>query len=319
MLTFKKLLAGSLLAALLMPAFAFAQTSTTSATAIVGQIQTLQGQITSLQQQQHTAIASLVSMLRQGSAGDQVTILQALLAADPSIYPEGVISGYFGKLTAQAVKRFQKQNGLEQVGNVGPKTLKKLQELLNEHPLAFATASSTTTGMMARQGENRGKSEEKRLCAAIPPGHMIAPGWLKKNGGVAPVVPECQTLPKGIANKLNSGWKTSTSTTATTTPPAADVTAPVISGTTVSNLATSTATVAWTTNENASGKVYYATTSTVDLSTALTMSDTSLTTSHSFGLTGLATSTTYYYVLESKDAAGNTATTSAQSLVTTAN
>lgn len=321
MVTFKKLLAGSLLAALLAPAFAFAQTSTTSATAIVGQIQTLQGQINALQAQQQTAIATLVSMLKQGSTGDQVTILQALLAADTSIYPEGLVTGYFGKLTAQAVKRFQKQNGIDQVGFVGPKTLKKLQELLNKHPLAFATASSTSsTATTTPWANNKGKSAEKRLCAAVPPGHLVAPGWLRKHEGEdKPVVPTCQTLPKGIKDLLENGRGDSEDedNNSTTTPPVTDVTAPTISNIAVSNLATSTATVAWTTNENATGKVYYATSSPVDLSTAPTMSDTSLVTSHSFGLTGLATSTTYYYVLESKDAAANTATTSAQSLVTT--
>jgi hypothetical protein len=289
------------------PSFAFAQTATTSASVLVSQIQAYQTQINSLQQQKQQAIASLVTTLRQGSVGDQVLVLQALLAADPSIYPEGVISGYFGKLTAQAVKRFQKQNDLEQVGAVGPKTLKKLQEFLNEHPLAFATASSTASW---------GKKEAKRPCAIVPPGHLIAPGWMKKHSSDdKPVVPTCQTLPKGIKDLLDD--EDDDDDHGTTTPPIADTVAPTISLIHVPSIASTTATIAWMTNESATGKVYYATTSPVMLGSAFTMSNTSLTAGHSFGLTGLTASTTYYYVLESRDAANNAATTSAQSFATT--
>lgn len=295
------------------PAFAFADASSTaSGTALVGQIQTLQTQINALQQQQQGAIASLVNTIRQGSSGDQVAILQALLAADPSIYPEGTISGFFGKLTAQAVKRFQKKNGLEQAGNVGPKTLKKLQEFLLEHPLAFGMASSTSatsTAMMRR--DNRG--EGRRPCAIIPPGHLIAPGWLKKHDGEdRPVISECerQNLPPGIRKLLDDNDRDGRRN--------GDTTAPVISATSASNVGSTTATVSWTTNENATGKVYYGTTTPVALGSALTVGNNALVTSHSFGLTGLATSTTYYYVLESRDAAHNTATTSSQSFATAA-
>lgn len=210
------------------PALAFAQTATTTGTALVGQIQSLNTQIAALQQQRDQAVASLVNTIRQGSSGEQVAILQALLAADPSIYPEGVVSGFFGRLTEQAVKRFQKKHGLEQVGNVGPKTLRKLQEFLLEHPLAFTTASSTASTTAPRIG--------RRPCAIIPPGHLIAPGWLKKHD--RPTISECerQNLPPGIRRILddddddddddeergrwNHGTTTSTSTqssTATTT------------------------------------------------------------------------------------------------------
>ena len=63
------------------PAFAFAQTASTTGTALVGQIQSLNAQIAALQQQRDQAVASLTSTFRQGSSGEQVTILQALLAA----------------------------------------------------------------------------------------------------------------------------------------------------------------------------------------------------------------------------------------------
>lgn len=322
----KKIMAVALALGVFTPAFAFAETASTTASAQLAQIQALQAQINLLQQQQQGAIANLVSTFRQGSSGDQVVILQALLAADPSIYPEGTVSGFFGKLTAQAVKRFQKKHGLEQVGNVGPKTLRKLQEFLQEHPLGFNMASSThstgsgqaasSTAMMRR--DNRG--EGRRPCAIVPPGHLIAPGWLKKHEGEArPVISECQreNLPKGIRDLLDDDDRDEDHH-ASTTPPVPDTTAPVISALGVSSLASTTATVSWTTNEPATSKLYYGTTTPVALGSALTVGNGSLVTSHVLGLSGLATSTTYSYVLESKDAVANTATTSTQSFITTA-
>jgi peptidoglycan hydrolase-like protein with peptidoglycan-binding domain len=66
-----------------------------------------------------------------------VHLLQVLLAKDPSIYPEGVISKYFGNLTKKAVQKFQEKynissKGLAGYGQVGPKTKAKLIELYGE-------------------------------------------------------------------------------------------------------------------------------------------------------------------------------------------
>jgi peptidoglycan hydrolase-like protein with peptidoglycan-binding domain len=57
-------------------------------------------------------------------------MLQTVLAEHDSIYPEKLVTGYFGPLTRSAVSRFQADNGLAAVGRVGPLTLRKLNELL---------------------------------------------------------------------------------------------------------------------------------------------------------------------------------------------
>jgi hypothetical protein len=60
--------------------------------------------------------------LAKGSIGYDVTLLQIFLSQNKSIYPEGVISGYFGSLTEIAVKKFQNKYGISPIGIVGPKT-----------------------------------------------------------------------------------------------------------------------------------------------------------------------------------------------------
>ncbi|PIW91858.1 MAG: hypothetical protein COZ89_02970, partial [Candidatus Nealsonbacteria bacterium CG_4_8_14_3_um_filter_37_23] len=70
---------------------------------------------------------------------DEVKTLQEFLktppAGGPDIYPEGLVTGYFGSLTEKAVKKFQEKNGIEPIGTVGPKTRAKINELLSAQPL----------------------------------------------------------------------------------------------------------------------------------------------------------------------------------------
>ncbi len=95
------------------------------------------------------------------------------------------------------------------------------------------------------------------------------------------------------------------------TPATPDVTVPVISTVVPFTVASTTATVAWTTNESSIGKLWYGTTTP---STLFATTTSGLT--HSFSLTGLTASTTYQLLFEAKDLANNIATSSA-SLVTT--
>ena len=73
--------------------------------------------------------------LRFGTQSSDVYKLQQLLATDNEIYPEGIVSGYFGQMTKEAVQRFQIKYGVVSSENeagyglVGPKTRSKLQEI----------------------------------------------------------------------------------------------------------------------------------------------------------------------------------------------
>jgi hypothetical protein len=80
----------------------------------------------------HAAMIS--QQLDLGMTGSDVTSLQTFLAGNSSIYPEGIISGYFGSLTASAVSRFQSANGLSAVGRVGPQTLALINSQMGGTP-----------------------------------------------------------------------------------------------------------------------------------------------------------------------------------------
>ncbi len=248
------------------------------------QIETLKGQLAALETTRGAVHDTLkvISQLHAGMSGEDIKLLQEILAADPDVYPEGTISGYYGRRTAQAVKRFQAKHGLEQMGHVGPKTLQKLNEELDKNPI---TKEDST----------------QRHCAIVPPGHLIAPGWLRKHDGVAPVVPPCQALPPGIAAKLGL---------ATTTPPIKDHTAPIIHQVSATGITSTSTHITWMTNEPATSKVWYGTSTPAVSATAWMVSDGTLVSLHDLTLSNLAATTTYYYVVGSSDAAGNTATSS---------
>jgi len=98
-----------------------------------------------------------------------------------------------------------------------------------------------------------------------------------------------------------------------TTDQSQDITPPVISSI-ASSTATSTATITWMTDEAATSKVVYGTTSAYGSAT----SSVSLVTSHSIGIIGLTASSTYHYAVVSADSFGNTATSSDQTFTTAA-
>ncbi len=271
-----------------------AETTATSTAQLQQLIQTLQQQIATLQAQldalkqarsqvQETTkeikgTLRLIRQLRLGMSGDDVKLLQELLATDSDVYPECLVTGYFGPLTVLAVKRFQQKWGLDLVGNVGPKTLAKINELLQEG----AGAS--------------GK---------VPPGLLIAPGIRKKLGFIPQPLPG-QLLPPGIAKKFCEY--------ATTTP---DVIPPIISAISATSTTVTSTRIVWTTNEKADSKVWYGTSTPLLISTSTPMvSSTNLVLNHDLLLSNLNASTTYYYRVTSADASGNTATSTEKFFLT---
>ncbi len=170
---------------------------------------------------------TLNRQLQVGMSGSDVSLLQSYLAQDVTLYPQGLVTSYFGFLTKAAVSNFQSRNGIEAVGRVGPITL--------------------------------------------------------------------------VA--LNARMSGSTSV---------DKSAPILSSVSISTFSNSAA-VQWNTNELANGKVMYSTTypslvemgSDVLVSGTVAQSDLSLKIAHNVFINNLTPNTTYYYVIYTKDSAGN--------------
>jgi len=59
-----------------------------------------------------------------GSRSEEVKLIQEILKTDPNIYPEGYVTGYYGPLTSNAVKKLQKRCGLPETGVIDPDTEK---------------------------------------------------------------------------------------------------------------------------------------------------------------------------------------------------
>lgn len=90
-----------------------------------------------------------------GDRGPEVTKLQTFLAGNSSIYPEGLVTGYYGPLTEAAVMRFQSAYGISTAGRVGPQTLAQLNTLVsggavgigdNRAPIIYGVAVNRTAG-----------------------------------------------------------------------------------------------------------------------------------------------------------------------------
>lgn len=72
--------------------------------------------------------------LSRGLRHGQARLLQQFFTKDAAVYPEGLVTGYFGPATERAVQRFQKKYGIADIGQagygvVGPKTRAKLNAL----------------------------------------------------------------------------------------------------------------------------------------------------------------------------------------------
>lgn len=96
------------------------------------------------------AFADVITrQLEVGSKGADVSSLQTFLAKDITLYPQGLITGYFGYLTKSAVSNFQSRNNLPAVGRIGPMTLPVLNAQMagvgiDENAPSIMNTSATT-------------------------------------------------------------------------------------------------------------------------------------------------------------------------------
>ena len=136
-----------------------ASTTTLTAAQIQAQIDALNQQISSTTAGQSGQVPKgiLTKALNIGSKGNEVTVLQNFLKAQGSdIYPEGLVTGYYGPATTKAIQRFQLKYGIVSApgevgyGNLGPKTRAKVNELLGGTTSSVPTSAPSTTSGLQR-------------------------------------------------------------------------------------------------------------------------------------------------------------------------
>jgi N-acetylmuramoyl-L-alanine amidase len=96
---------------------------------------------------QHGVQAAAIGI---GSVGSDVTYVQSVLKKLG--YFTTATTGYYGPVTAEAVKQLQRDFGLEPVGGVGPKTSRMIQEIETMAHVVY--------------GESRGESYQGQVAVA---------------------------------------------------------------------------------------------------------------------------------------------------------
>ncbi len=278
------------------------------------QIKTLQEQVKELKSELAEAKIKIkfTETLYRGISGDKVVELQEFLKQFPDIYPEGLVTGYFGLLTETAVQKLQEKHGIVSggtsattgYGQVGPKTRAQLNSLL---ATGAGSSGVTPPGLLTAPGI------QKKLTTStstVPP--TTATSTESTTPTTTPAVPAIPATPSSGGGGGGGGG----ATPATPAEPESDTTPPVISNIETTSIAETSVTITWDTDESASGEVYYAVGTPIFSTTTIKATGTDSVTSHNVNLSNLTASTTYYYVAVSKDSSGNTATSSEYSFGT---
>lgn len=114
--------------------------------------------------------AQAVTVLQVGSTGTNVTKVQQRLIAWG--YMNGSATGYYGTVTRDAVKWFQKNNGLTIDGKVGPTTAAKMGITLSSSTSTTSSSSATIISADHRllsklvYGEARGETYKGQVAVA---------------------------------------------------------------------------------------------------------------------------------------------------------
>ena len=127
-----------------------------------------------------TAQAATVSgcftkTLQLGTTDAEVTTLQTILKGNATVYPEGLVTGYFGSLTEKAVKAFQTKYGIDSIGIVGPITRAKLNAL-------YCAAASYPAGCTSAVGFSPTTGLSCSAAVSYPAGCTSAVGFSPTTG-----------------------------------------------------------------------------------------------------------------------------------------
>ena len=107
---------------------------------------------------------SVEALSKYGSRGSEVTQIQTKLKRWG--YYNGNIDGIYGTQTVNAVKYFQRKNGLTADGIAGPATLKAMGIYSSSSTSSSTSSNSSNVNLLARviYGESRGEPYTRTGC-----------------------------------------------------------------------------------------------------------------------------------------------------------
>lgn len=100
-----------------------------------------------------------------GSTGPEVEAIQELLT-QYGIYNSG-ITGYYGEATRDAVKRFQRINGISETGIAGPQTLARMGISVGQIPEATEANISILARIISAEGRGETYSGQVAIGACV--------------------------------------------------------------------------------------------------------------------------------------------------------
>lgn len=132
--------------------------------------------VTDVKEQHYNLINS---GLKIGSTGDDVKILQVVLAQDKNIYPSSSVSGYYGNLTMEAVINFQKKYSVNQSGVLDEETTNKFNEIYGNNSRGYylskvpITVNNYTNTVNTNSNSTGGENYKMRPDEKSPAGFFI--------------------------------------------------------------------------------------------------------------------------------------------------
>lgn len=192
------------------------------------QIELLMAQISQLQANQTVTVTPSTPVtyyrnLSLGMSGGDVTSLQIELGGGG--FYDGPITGYFGTLTQEAVRRFQADNGIDTTGFVGPLTRGVLDTLSGRNDPPFTGGDDNVSTIVlpsavltsSKNLITKGQNAELTLTSspnAVSCNITFTSGWNSKTSGKITVEPTVNTT--YIATCRNSNGQLSAITPAST-------------------------------------------------------------------------------------------------------
>jgi len=114
---------------------------------------------------ENTPTTVINTPLQRGYYGAEVFRLQELLAEDKNVYPEGLITGFYGDLTERAVVKYQEVYKISPIGLLTDMTRSKLNEAVDTTDVAVLnTAEVAPLTATIVSGKNTSEIDLLRAC-----------------------------------------------------------------------------------------------------------------------------------------------------------